>query len=137
MSIFKKLSSGALSLLFSLNSVYAEKHFVVEICNSTASHPSKGSLISYEDDCKGHKIREIIQMGISYERANEFLHALEIYLPVELDGTIVELPLSCDTEKGERIYKVLTQLVEHPNFEELLLNEFKNLKKIINVPTFE
>ncbi len=111
------------------------EQFIVQICNVISSECSDvGQLLAYEVDDKGGISKIIIHRNIPYSYANELIRALNIFLPRDLDGVPIDLPLSRRTKKGNRIYEILENSHEN-GFERSLLTEFKNLKKFKHIFT--
>lgn len=136
MKIFKKIILSVSILFMSPCFVSAvNKQFVVQICNVINSECSNvGNLLAYEIGDNGEISKIIINMNISHSYANELIRALNIFLPKELDGVPIDLPLSRGTEKGNRIYEILANSHEN-NFKISLLREFINLKKMQHIFT--
>lgn len=136
MKIFKKIILSVSILFMSPCFVSAvNKQFVVQICNVINSECSNvGNLLAYEIGDSGEISKIIIHRNIPYSYANELIRALNIFLPRDLDGVPIDLPLSRRTEKGNRIYEILENSHEN-GFERSLLTEFKNLKKFKHIFT--
>ena len=113
--------------------------FIVQICNRVDSkHSDNGKILAYEIDDQGNLSRIIIHRIITLDYAKSLMRALNICFPKNEDVSdlSIDLPLSRNTEKGNRIYTVLNDPSDR-HFEKKLLVEFMNLRKIQHIFTLE